>query len=78
LTTTLATGANSTEPTYISVPALARRLSVAKDTLYKACRAGQIPGAFQISSRWLVNLDAFEAAQQEAARAVALRQVEAH
>lgn len=63
-------------PRYITIPVLADQLHVANDTLYKAARAGQVPGAFQIGARWMVNLDAFEEAQREAARAVAMRQIE--
>ena len=49
-------------PTYITVPELARRLGRSTDSIYQACKRGEIPGAFLIGRKWSVNLEAFEAA----------------
>ena len=60
-------------PRYCSLVELAHELGVGKDAVYAAARRGEIPGAFQIGRRWRVNKDAFDVAQMDAARQVALR-----
>ena len=47
------------EPDFISIPEWARRLSVSKDSAYKAARSGQIPGCFAIGRLYRVNWSEF-------------------
>lgn len=47
---------------YVTVPRLAEMLGRSKESLYQACRRGEVPGAFQIGRIWRINLAAFEAA----------------
>jgi excisionase family DNA binding protein len=44
----------------ISIPAAARRIGLHADTLYRLCRSGQFPPAFQIGSRWRVSVPRLE------------------
>jgi excisionase family DNA binding protein len=54
------------ESTYITVPELARRLRMSKQTAYSACQRGEIVGAFRIGRRWWVHWAAFERATETA------------
>lgn len=49
-------------PTYITVPQLAQRLGRSSAFVYRACKRGEIPGAFLIGRSWQINLEAFEEA----------------
>ena len=48
-----------TEAEIISVPELARRIDVSKESAYKAIRRGEIPGAFSVGRLMRVNWTAF-------------------
>ena len=54
------------QPEFISVPDLARRLRRSKESVYQACRRGEIPGSFLIGRLWQVNWTAFVAATETA------------
>lgn len=51
---------------FVSVPAFADHIGLAPNTVYTACRRGEIPGAFLVGRRWRINIDAYEAAQMAA------------
>jgi excisionase family DNA binding protein len=55
------------EPQFITVPELARRLGRSKESIYQACRRHEIPGAFLVGRIWRVNWSAFVAATALAA-----------
>ena len=46
--------------TRISIPEIASRLNVCRDTVYSMLEAGQLPG-IRIGRRWLVTRPAYEA-----------------
>lgn len=44
---------------WVSVPELARRVGVAKESVYRLARAGQLRGAVKMGRRYVVNYSAF-------------------
>jgi predicted DNA-binding transcriptional regulator AlpA len=54
------------EQDFITVPDAARRLGRSKLSLYQACGRGEVPGAFKIGAKWLVNWSAFVKATETA------------
>jgi excisionase family DNA binding protein len=48
-----------TEAEIISVPELARRINISKESAYKAVRRGEVPGAFTVGRLMRVNGTAF-------------------
>jgi predicted DNA-binding transcriptional regulator AlpA len=51
---------------FVTVPEAARRLGRSKLSLYQACGRGEVPGAFKIGAKWLVNWSAFVKATETA------------
>ncbi|HEY2303642.1 MAG TPA: helix-turn-helix domain-containing protein [Acidimicrobiales bacterium] len=51
---------------FVTVPEAARRLGRSKLSLYQACARGEVPGAFKIGAKWLVNWSAFVKATETA------------
>jgi hypothetical protein len=51
---------------FVTVPEAARRLGRSKLSLYQACARGEVPGAFKIGAKWLVNWGAFVKATETA------------
>ena len=46
-------------PEFISIPEWGRRMSISKDSAYKAARLGEIRGCFAIGKLYRVNWSAF-------------------
>ena len=51
---------------FVTVSEAARRLGRSKLSLYQACARGEVPGAFKIGAKWLVNWSAFVKATESA------------
>jgi predicted DNA-binding transcriptional regulator AlpA len=51
---------------FVTVPEAAKRLGRSKLSLYQACGRGEVPGAFKIGAKWLVNWNAFVKATETA------------
>jgi hypothetical protein len=49
---------------WISVPELARRIGLSKESLYRLARVDALPGAVQLGRRYTVNYSAFCAASK--------------
>jgi hypothetical protein len=62
----MAPALNPDEVRFVTVPEAARRLGRSKLSLYQACGRGEVPGAFKIGAKWLVNWNAFVKATESA------------
>jgi predicted DNA-binding transcriptional regulator AlpA len=58
---------------WVSIPELAERIGMAKESVYRLARAGQFPGAVKMGRRYIVNYSAFVAASSEPINAAAFR-----
>jgi excisionase family DNA binding protein len=53
-----------TLPKFITVAELAEMLGRSTESVYQACKRGEITGSFQIGRLWHVNLEAFMASTE--------------
>jgi excisionase family DNA binding protein len=58
---------------WVSIPELAQRIGMAKESVYRLARAGQLRGAVKMGRRYVVNYSAFVAASREPINAAAFR-----
>ncbi|MGH9105042.1 MAG: helix-turn-helix domain-containing protein [Acidimicrobiales bacterium] len=57
----------------MSIPELARRVGVAKESVYRLARTGQLRGAVKMGRRYVVNYSAFVEASRAPITDAALR-----
>jgi excisionase family DNA binding protein len=58
---------------WVSIPQLAERLGLAKESVYRLARAGQLRGAVKMGRRYVVNYSAFVEASRAPMTPAALR-----
>lgn len=58
---------------WVSIPELAARIGIAKESVYRLARAGQLKGAVKIGRRYVVNYSAFVEASRAPMTPAALR-----
>ncbi len=58
---------------WVSIPQLAERLGMAKESIYRLARAGQLRGAVKMGRRYVVNYSAFVEASRAPMTPAALR-----
>ena len=58
---------------WVSIPQLAQRLGMAKESVYRLARAGQLRGAVKMGRRYVVNYSAFVEASRAPITPAALR-----
>jgi excisionase family DNA binding protein len=58
---------------WVSIPQLAERLGMAKESVYRLARAGQLRGAVKMGRRYVVNYSAFVEASRAPMTPAALR-----
>lgn len=59
MTDTMATSAEVEEPIAVSVQTLATQIGCSSSHLYRLARAGELPGAYRLGSRWFVVIETF-------------------
>lgn len=58
-------------PKFVTVAELAEMLGRSTESVYQACKRGEITGSFQIGRLWHVNLSSFLASTEGQARQLA-------
>ncbi len=58
---------------WLQVPALAKRIGLSKEAVYRLARAGKLPGAVKLGRRYVVNYSVFRTAVQATSPTTGLR-----